>query len=79
MKDSLCVGIVAEGRRISCDRYFDYYLWCSGSVTFWYGSGSADQYRWFTDPDHALFFSRIQQKVFLLISYHRYIYIRLQI
>jgi hypothetical protein len=24
---------------------------CCGSVTFWYGSGSADQYLWLTDPD----------------------------
>jgi hypothetical protein len=62
MKDSRCVGIVAEGRRISCDRYSDRYLLCSGSVTFWYGSGSADEYRWFTDPDPSLFFGDIQQK-----------------
>jgi len=24
---------------------------CSGSVTFWYGSGSEDPYSWLTDPD----------------------------
>jgi len=29
------------------------YVHCSGSVTFWYGSGSADPYHGLTDPDHA--------------------------
>ncbi len=62
MKDSLCVGIVAEGRRISCDRYSDHYRQFSGSVTFWYGSGFADRYRPFIDPDPALFFIGFQQK-----------------
>ncbi len=27
---------------------------CSGSVTFWYGSGSGDPYLWLTDSDSAL-------------------------
>ncbi len=27
---------------------------CSGSVTFWYGSGSSDPYLWLTDPIHKL-------------------------
>jgi hypothetical protein len=42
-------------------------LWqCSGSVTFWYGFGSADPYHLFTnpgldpDPDPALYFSDFQ-------------------
>jgi hypothetical protein len=24
---------------------------CCGSITFWYGSGSAEPYQWLTDPD----------------------------
>jgi len=28
---------------------------CCGSVTFWYGSGSADPYHWLTDPDSKFF------------------------
>jgi hypothetical protein len=36
---------------------FYYPLQCSGSVTFWYGSGSSDPYFWPTDPDPALFVS----------------------
>ncbi len=44
---------------------------CSGSVAFLYGSGSADPYRWTTDPDPdpGLFFSGFQDakeaKIFL--------------
>ncbi len=30
---------------------------CCGSVTFWYGSRSADPSRWLTDPDPAFFIS----------------------
>jgi hypothetical protein len=33
---------------------------CSGSVTFWYGSGSADPYLSPTDPDLALFVNDLQ-------------------
>ncbi len=33
---------------------------CSGSVTFWYGSRSADPYNRITDPDPDLFFSGCQ-------------------
>jgi len=32
----------------------------SGSVTFWYGSGSVDPYLGLTDPDPALFVSDLQ-------------------
>jgi hypothetical protein len=53
---------------------------CFGSVTLWYGSGSADSYNWITnsDPDPTLFFSCFQQDArrigtifafFLLIFY----------
>jgi hypothetical protein len=34
---------------------------CSGSVTFWYGSGSADPYHGLTNPDPALFVSVLQE------------------
>jgi hypothetical protein len=45
---------------------------CSGSVTFWYGSGSSDQYLRLTDPDPALFVSGLQDanKKLLLIEVH---------
>ncbi len=32
------------------------YIQCSESVTFWYGSGSADPYFWLTDPDPSVKF-----------------------
>ncbi len=56
---------------------------CCGSIKFWYGSGSADQYLLLmdTDPDPAIFVSDLQEintKVFLLITFSRYIYINFQ-
>jgi hypothetical protein len=33
---------------------------CCGSVAFWYGSGSADQYLRLSDPDPAIFVSDLQ-------------------
>ncbi len=36
---------------------------CSGSVTFWYGSGSADPYFWLADPDPAFFVSDLQKVI----------------
>ncbi len=42
---------------------------CSGSVTFWYGSGSEDSYLWLTEMDRALFISDFQdaQKKFFFV------------
>jgi hypothetical protein len=62
---------------------------CPGSVTFWYGFGSADPYHWLTDPDPdpALFLSAFQyinKKSFFTrifayyLRYRRYIYISLK-
>ncbi len=49
---------------------------CCGSVTFWYGTRSADPYLWLTDPDPAIFFSDLQDgnknersKVFCLLLF----------
>jgi hypothetical protein len=33
---------------------------CSGSMTIWYGSGSADLKHWIPDPDPAPFISGVQ-------------------
>jgi hypothetical protein len=39
---------------------------CCGSVTFWYGSGSADQYHSLTDPEPA--FSTVVDKMSTKLS-----------
>jgi hypothetical protein len=55
---------------------------CCGSVTFWYGSGSADPCLWLMDPDPAIFVIDLQEafkNYFLLITFWRYIYIIFQI
>jgi hypothetical protein len=60
-----------------------FWAWCSGSVTFWYGFGSADPYLWITDTDPALFFcgfrdankTKSVSHKFLLITSRRFIYI----
>ncbi len=53
-------------------------MWqCSGSITFWYGSGSSDPYRLLTDsaPDPALFVSdlKVANRKFFAITFWRYI------
>ncbi len=49
---------------------------CCGSMTVWCGSGSADPCLWLMDPDLAFFGIDFQDaKVFLLITFWRYIYI----
>ncbi len=42
---------------------------CSGSVTFWYGFGSADTYLWLTDPDPAIFVSDLQDATKKMLFY----------
>ncbi len=36
----------AELNRLRQVFYFDFHIKCSGSVTFWFGSGSIDPYHW---------------------------------
>ncbi len=49
----ICMNIIQKSRSnsrrakvIGCSK-----KQCSGSVTFWYGSGFSDPYLWLTDPD----------------------------
>jgi hypothetical protein len=57
---------------------------CSGSVTIWYGSGSADLYPGLTDPDSdpdldpALFVSNLQDaNTFFFLSFLTYYFLTL--
>jgi hypothetical protein len=51
---------------------------CCGSVTFWYGSGSADPYLWLTDPDH-LFSSKWQLKINFFEYFFAYYFLKLHL
>ncbi len=58
------------------DAYDQEKIQYSGPVTFWYGSGSEDPYRWLTDP--ALFVSDLQFKkptknIFFLVFFAYYV------
>ncbi len=51
----------AYGKQFNTVKYVDYIQY-SGSVIFWYGSGSSDPYLWLMDPtpDPVLFVSKLQ-------------------
>ncbi len=54
---------------------FDFFKHCCVSLTFWYGSGSADLYRWLMDPDSFRQWpSRCQQKLSFLRFFAYYVF-----
>jgi hypothetical protein len=56
---------------------------CCGSVTFWYGFGSADPYHWLTDPDSApdnvIFVSDLQDGGKKILNFFAYYFLKIHL